>query len=101
MDGIAIRFRTWSEGGRSFPIKGIQAAGHPGLKLEDEAHCIEAMTGGVLPEGCDCVIPVERLQIENGIATLEDGLELTQWQNVHKHGSDHPAGFVLEKPAPC
>ena len=95
MDGIAINYQSWLDGQKSFIIDGIQAAGHKALSLEAPSHCLEAMTGGVLPSGCDCVIPVERLKVENGIATLEDGLELSQWQNVHQHGSDHPAGFLL------
>ena len=95
MDGIAIKFEAWRAGHRDFIIEGIQAAGHKALELQNSNNCLEAMTGGVLPSGCDCVIPVERIQVENGVATLEEGLELKQWQNVHQHGSDHAKGFVL------
>ena len=95
MDGIAINYQSWLKGQKAFTIDGVQAAGHEALTLNDPTHCLEAMTGGVLPKGCDCVIPVERLNVENGVASLEDGLELSQWQNIHQHGSDHPSGFLL------
>ena len=30
------------------------------------------MTGAVLPHGCDCVVPVERLRVDDGYATVAD-----------------------------
>lgn len=97
MDGIAINYAQWQKSRTSFEIKGTQAAGHPPLSLEDPSTCLEAMTGAVLPSGCDCVIPVERISIINNVASLEEGLELQQWQNVHIQGSDHSQGFTLAK----
>ncbi|MDD7986979.1 molybdopterin molybdotransferase MoeA [Lentisphaera marina] len=95
MDGIAINYAQWQNSRTSFQIKGTQAAGHPPLTLEDSTTCLEVMTGAVLPHNCDCVIPVERIKVENQTATLENGLDLKQWQNVHLQGSDHDKGFVL------
>jgi molybdopterin molybdotransferase len=95
MDGIAINYSQWQASCTSFEIKGTQAAGHPPLNLEDKTTCLEVMTGAVLPSNCDCVIPVERINIQNNIATLEDGIEPKQWQNVHLQGSDHAKGFAL------
>src|SRR5512139_4241863 len=59
MDGIAFASQAWRDGRRSFRISGIQAAGTPPLDLPGADHCIEVMTGAVLPRGCDCVVPVE------------------------------------------
>jgi molybdopterin molybdotransferase len=63
MDGIAFASQAWRQGQRRFRIAGIQAAGYPPLNLVDAADCLEAMTGAVLPQGCDCVVPVERLRV--------------------------------------
>jgi molybdopterin molybdotransferase len=93
MDGIAIRASKLQEKKR-FPIENIQAAGHPQLSLKDENHCLEVMTGAVLPENTDCVIPYEQLQIENGTAFVMDG-SFTAHQNVHMQGTDARQGDVL------
>ncbi len=78
MDGIGINFNAWENGKRIFSIKGIQRAGIPALNLQDLDVCLEVMTGAVLPEGCDCVVPVEDIEINDGKATLKDGLELAR-----------------------
>ncbi|MEE2744789.1 MAG: molybdopterin molybdotransferase MoeA [Bdellovibrionota bacterium] len=99
MDGIALSFQAWKEKKvDSFPIKGIQAAGVPALKLEDSKSCIEVMTGSTLPVGCDCVVPYEQISLKQGTATLEKGLEIIQGQNIHQKGSDYKEGdLLLEK----
>lgn len=99
MDGIALCFKTWKkEKLSSFPIQGVQAAGTPALKLENSKSCIEVMTGSTLPVGCDCVIPYEQISLEQGNAILEENLEITQGQNIHKEGSDYKKGdLLLEK----
>src|SRR4051812_1153210 len=51
MDGIAIDYSSWENKVRSFPISGVQAAGEAQKKLTDKNHCIEVMTGAVLPSG--------------------------------------------------
>src|SRR3954464_5368490 len=59
MDGIAIASSAVETNQRRFRIQGIQAAGEPAMVLRDSSHCIEIMTGAVLPGGCDCVVPIE------------------------------------------
>src|SRR5690606_24673885 len=92
MDGIAIRFDALSKGVASFRIAGTQHAGDPVLTLPDEMSCIEVMTGAVLPEGSDCVIPVERISLTNGSAEVEEGYSAERHQFVHPKGSDHRQG---------
>ncbi|MGI9261849.1 MAG: molybdopterin molybdotransferase MoeA [Woeseiaceae bacterium] len=98
MDGIAINFDTWASGTRSFAIQGTQHAGDPVLALADPGNCIEIMTGGVLPEGTDCVIAVERLGVEAGVATVEQGYEPARNQFIHPQGSDYRNGDVVLSP---
>jgi molybdopterin molybdotransferase len=98
MDGIAIAQGDFDGGTRSFQIQGIQPAGSPALSLGPAGGCIEAMTGAVLPAGCDTVIAVERIQVDDGVATLEPGYEPVQGQFVHPRGSDYRQDDVLLEP---
>lgn len=96
MDGIAISSAAFNSGQRTFKIEGVQAAGSPQLTLKDANNCVEAMTGAMLPIGCDVVIQYELLTIENGEATVN--LEAVRsFQNIHKKGLDRSKGAVLIK----
>lgn len=98
MDGIAIDFSGLRDGNRRFRIQGTQHAGDPVTTLESSKCCIEIMTGGVLPKGTDCVIPVERISTDGGIAVLEDEYEPRQHQFIHARGSDHVSGKEVLSP---
>ncbi len=93
MDGIA--FAAAAGAHRSFRITAVQAAGAPPHTLRSDVECIEVMTGAVLPLGCDTVVPIERIQVADGIATLEPGYAPVPWQHVHRRASDAVAGDVL------
>ena len=95
MDGVALDSRAVSAGGRSFRIQAKQAAGDAPLTLAAAADCIEVMTGAVLPGGCDSVVPVEKLAIERGQASLAPDALVEPWQNVHRRGSDTRQGALL------
>jgi molybdopterin molybdotransferase len=102
MDGIAFASspadQAQGEIRRSFPILGVQAAGAPPLTLAQPEGCIEVMTGAVLPAGCDCVIPVEKLTITGGVAEVAGTLTPAPWMNVQKQGWDSRAGQLLLSP---
>jgi molybdopterin molybdotransferase len=89
MDGIAIRFASFDAGNRQYTIQCRQHAGEPQQSLADDNACIEIMTGAVLPENTDCVVPVERTRVENSIATIETEYEARLHQFIHPQGSDH------------
>ncbi len=94
MDGIAIAHADFASGLRNFPIQATQAAGDPALTLSS-GNCIEIMTGASLPAGADCVIPVERLAVAQGSASIETDYAAEQGQFIHARGSDHVAGTRL------
>jgi molybdopterin molybdotransferase len=96
MDGIA--FAAAAGARRSFRVAGVQAAGAPPLTLPSADACIEVMTGAMLPLGCDTVVPVERIGVADGTATLESGYAPAPWQHVHRRASDALAGDVLLVP---
>lgn len=94
MDGIAIRYSAFEEGKRTYKIEGIQAAGSPQLDLSSKDACLEVMTGGVLPNNADAVIPYELISIDNGCATLNTE-DVSSMQNVHLKGLDRKENELL------
>ena len=96
MDGIAFAFESWQEGRSSFRISGTQAAGAAPLTLGDPAACIEVMTGAMLPIGCNCVVPVENIEVRDGVAQLRDDAPAPVRNfNVHGRGIDSRRGDLL------
>ena len=98
MDGIGISGEAFASGRREFRILGTQAAGRPMRRLEHREGCFEVMTGAVLPEGCDCVIPFEELEIAESHARVREGLAVQSWWNVHREASDNRRGDLLLSP---
>lgn len=97
MDGIAIQFQHLEGLEQCFPIEGVQAAGQPQMTLNHPKHCLEVMTGAVLPQNTDTVIPYEHLSLENGQARIKL-LTVGAEQNVHRKGKDRKKGDqILEK----
>jgi molybdopterin molybdotransferase len=97
MDGIALAYADLVAGTTSFPIQCTQMAGEPAKHLE-AGKAIEIMTGASLPVGADCIVPVERITIDDGVATLEDGYEVEERQFIHPRASDHAQGSELLVP---
>jgi molybdopterin molybdotransferase len=94
MDGIAIKTAVFESGRRDFRIENIQAAGSEQLVLTNEDHCIEAMTGAMLPGGTDAVIPYELISIEGNTAHVH--LDKIQYfQNIHEKGLDRKQNDLL------
>ena len=92
MDGIATRHDALAKGQRRFVVQALQAAGAPPQTLKRDDACIEIMTGAVLPIGCDCIIPVEDIEISAGHAALRDGVAPKAGQFIHRRGSDRSRG---------
>jgi len=97
MDGIALRFADFAGGSRQFPIQATQAAGDEALALQS-GRCIEIMTGASLPKNADCVIPVERISVEDGVAVVEEGYAAESGRFVHARASDHAIGAHVLTP---
>jgi molybdopterin molybdotransferase len=95
MDGIALDSRALGGGTRAFRIQGTQPAGDPPQSLGAPGACIEVMTGAVLPNGCDAVIPIEQVSVSGAEARLAADLTVERWQNVHRRASDTHQGALL------
>lgn len=96
MDGIAIPFGSMTERS-SFAIQGVQAAGEARQKLSTPFNAIEIMTGAMLPEGTDTVVPYEQIEMANRIANLHPAAKINKGQNVHLQGSDVKKGQRILK----
>lgn len=94
MDGVAIAFADFDAGQREFPIQAMQAAGDAALQL-NSGECIEIMTGAALPAGADCIVPVERISVNDGNAEIEADYTAAKDQFIHPRGSDHAKGAHL------
>jgi molybdopterin molybdotransferase len=97
MDGIALDSSAVAAGRRRFRIQGVQGAGAAPLRLADSASCIEVMTGAMLPDAADAVVPVEDITIAGGEAELAPGTAPKTSANVHPRGSDGRAGDIVLK----
>jgi molybdopterin molybdotransferase len=95
MDGIALAFRDWGAGVRSFEVVGTQAAGAEPLAIAAAGQCVEVMTGTALPHGTDTVVPVERVQRSGTTAAIAADAAVKAEQFVHRRGSDRTAGSLV------
>lgn len=94
-DGIAINYKAYQDGVRSFPIEGVAAAGNPQHFLKQPDACLEVMTGAILPSNTDTIVMYEHLDIANSVATIVKPIK--KGQNIHKQGSDEPKGSLVLK----
>ena len=97
MDGIALCLDDLAKCNRKFPIQATQAAGDEVLSLQ-RGKCIEIMTGASLPQNADCIIPVERISVADGVAVVEQDYSAAPGQFIHRRASDHAMGAELLKP---
>jgi len=96
MDGIAICYDP-SNKAHSWKIQGIQKAGEKKQILKGADFAIEIMTGAVLPDGANCIIPYERISIKKLFANLVEKIPLCEFQNVHRERSDSQKGNIILK----
>jgi molybdopterin molybdotransferase len=94
MDGYAVRSTALAAGQREFVVEATQAAGMRAFKLSAGATaCVEVMTGAVLPDGADCVVPYEEAQRnENRVTVSPMAGSFATGNAVHWRGSDRRAG---------
>lgn len=93
MDGIAILHKQYAMGQITFPIESVAAAGAVQQRLDDGMHCIEVMTGAILPLGTDTVVRYEDLEIRDGSAHIMHPVK--EGQNIHYQGEDRKSGELL------
>ena len=96
LDGYALRAKAAAAGRREFILEATQAAGMRPFALGPAADaCIEVLTGAVLPEGADCVVPYEEAEKHGERVRIFPAVTVSAGRAVHRRGSDHPAGEVI------
>jgi molybdopterin molybdotransferase len=97
MDGYAVRAVSLAAGTRDFRVDGLQAAGMRAFKLGPAPDsCIEVMTGAIVPEGADCIVPYEETKRDGVTVTITgDVAQFTEGNAIHRRGGDHRAGDVI------
>ncbi len=100
MDGFAMRAAALAAGQRVFRVEGVQAAGMRAFKLgAAENACLEVMTGAVVPENADCVVPYEETTRDGVNVTVSDtATRFVAGHAIHRRGSDHRVGDLLLRP---
>jgi Molybdopterin biosynthesis enzyme len=94
MDGIAINSSTKE---RSFFIEKVIAAGDKVYCLKKPNHCVQIMTGAPLPQGCDCIIPIEQISLEDDTAYVNDWVTFKSKQFIRYQATDAKKGQLLLK----
>jgi len=99
MDGIAVHWESAGAGlsrvGGDIDLGKPVFAGMPQSRLPGPEAAVEVMTGAVMPEGADTVIPFEMLDIKDGRASLRADSCVERGQFIHRQGSDFGKGYVL------
>ncbi|WAW10045.1 molybdopterin molybdotransferase MoeA [Oxalobacter vibrioformis] len=92
MDGYAFSARGLDLGIKQvLKIAGAAFAGHRFEGTLVQGECVQIMTGGVMPEGCDTVIQQENVVVKDGTVTLP-AANVAPGANVRLRGEDVKAG---------
>ena len=98
MDGIAVDAQDTQSNRKNLLIQETQGAGVPPTKRTAPHQAIRIMTGAVLPEGCNCVIPCEEIDDQGNSVTIQPSAPIDKGQFIHSQGSDAHAGQILIQP---
>jgi molybdopterin molybdotransferase len=81
------------DAGKPLRVLGESAAGRPFAGKIDPGTAARILTGGVLPEGADCVVMVEDIRLEGDVVTTPSPLKAGT--NYHQPGADLRAGELV------
>jgi molybdopterin molybdotransferase len=87
VDGFAVRA---ADAGKKLQVLGESAAGRPFSSSIEPGTAARILTGGMLPDGADCVVMLEDVQLDSQVVTVPSGLHAGS--NFHRPGADLRAG---------
>ena len=90
VDGYALRS---ADAGKPLRVVGESAAGRPFAGKIEPGTAARILTGGVLPDGADCVVMVEDVRLEGEVVTTPAPLKAGS--NYHVPGADLRAGELV------
>ncbi|MFL6673718.1 MAG: gephyrin-like molybdotransferase Glp [Massilia sp.] len=93
MDGYALRGADIGAGGATtFKVIGTVYAGRPSDLKPAPGECVRIMTGGVMPQGCDSVVPQEFVVDSNDASVTINAGTIRPGDNRRFAGEDLKAG---------
>jgi len=99
MDGVGVRSVDLAEATAARPvtleITDEIPAGHAPAKPLARGECQWVMTGAMLPEGADAIVPIEELEVDEGGRSARIGTPVAPGQNVRDAGADVRAGAAV------
>lgn len=93
MDGYAVRTADLSAGSPRLTIIGTATAGHPFDGGVGPGQTVRILTGAVLPDGCDCVVPQEQCDLDG--VTVRVDLSTVTKSHRRIRGEDVAAGATV------
>jgi molybdopterin molybdotransferase len=90
VDGYAVRA---ADAGKPLRVLGESAAGRPFDGTVKPGTAARILTGGVVPDGADCVVMVEDVKVEGEVVTVP--APLRPGSNFHQPGADLRAGELV------
>lgn len=90
MDGYAIRS---IDAGRTLPQSCVIFAGDINDVRLTEDQCIRIMTGAKIPQGCEVIVPIEEVSINDNNVTFPSNIKAGQ--HIRLKGEDIQAGMTL------
>lgn len=97
MDGFAVRFEDIQSIPANLEVIEDVPAGTVAKKTVGAGQAIRIMTGAQIPDGADCVVPVENTEIQNSKSQILLQLPVKPGEHIRRRGEDVKAGEVLMK----
>ncbi len=99
MDGFAVRCQDIAAASPRNPVR-LEViedvpAGRVSAKSVGRGQAIRIMTGAPIPEGADCVVPVENTEIQNSKSQVRIKISVEPGEHIRRQGEDVKAGEVL------
>lgn len=90
MDGYAVRVQ---DAGKTLPQSCTVFAGDGADIRMVEDQCIRIMTGARIPQGCEAIVPIEEVTVQNDQVTLP--VRIKAAQHIRLKGEDIQSGITL------
>ncbi len=89
MDGYAIRI---ANAGQSIECQDIIYAGSRAIPALKEDYAIRIMTGAPVPLGCEAIVPLEDVVVNNDMVTLPDNIK--HGSHIRRQGEELKTGAI-------
>jgi molybdopterin molybdotransferase len=99
MDGFAVRQADIAAASPKSPmlLEVIEdvPAGTVATRAVGQGQAIRIMTGAQIPQGANCVVPVENIKYQNSKSKIQIEISVEPGENIRRRGEDVRAGEVL------